>query len=93
LELENNRVEFSRKERFNTRYIGSLLPHYYFAYFVIENKIIIEINAVEPLICSQLKQTLIYLAASKFKLGLLINFGEETYLIKKYFMILIYVNQ
>ena len=41
-------------------------------------KIIVEIKAIESLISNHIKQTLNYLAASKLKLGLLVNFGEES---------------
>ena len=41
-------------------------------------KIIVEFKAIEILTSSHLKQTLNYLAASKVKLGLLINFGEDS---------------
>lgn len=78
LELKNNNIEFSREERFNIIYKGNQLPHYYFSDFVIENKIIVEIKAIESLTSNYIKQTLNYLVASKLKLGLLVNFGEES---------------
>ena len=57
---------------------NNILPHYYFADFVVNNNIILEIKAIETLTNSHLKQTLNYLAASKLRLGLLINFGENS---------------
>ena len=42
------------------------------------NSIILEIKAIESLTSSHTKQTLNYLAASKLKLGLLVNFGEDS---------------
>ena len=52
-------------------------------HFVVYDKIILE-SAIESLTNSHVKQTLNYLAASKLKLGLLVNFGEDslTHLIK-----------
>ncbi len=41
-------------------------------------KIIVKIKAIESLTSNHIKQTLNYLAASKLKLGLLVNFGEES---------------
>jgi GxxExxY protein len=55
-----------------------LLPHKYFADFVVMDKIILEAKAMEGLTDSHVKQTLNYLAASKLKLGLLVNFGEDS---------------
>jgi GxxExxY protein len=42
------------------------------------NEIIVELKAIEQLSGSEIKQTLNYLAASKNKIGLLINFGEDS---------------
>jgi GxxExxY protein len=41
-------------------------------------KIILEAKAVECLTDSHVKQTLNYLAAAKLRLGLLVNFGEDS---------------
>ncbi len=69
--------------KFNITYKGNLLPHYYVADFIIDNKIVLEIKAIESLTKSHIKQTLNYLAASKIKLGLLINFGEDSLTYKR----------
>jgi GxxExxY protein len=41
-------------------------------------EIILEIKAIQELSSSEIKQTLNYLAASQKKLGLLVNFGEDS---------------
>ena len=41
-------------------------------------KILFEAKAVEKLTDSYIKQVLNYLAASKFRLGLLVNFGGDS---------------
>ncbi|MCP5063541.1 MAG: GxxExxY protein [Ignavibacteriae bacterium] len=71
-------INFEREKQFKIRYKDIVLPHYYFADFVVLNNIILEIKAVENLTSSHVKQTINYLAASKLKLGLLINFGEDS---------------
>jgi GxxExxY protein len=53
------------------------LPHYYFADFVVLEKIILEVKAIEQLTSGTIKQTLNYLAAAELRLGLLVNFGED----------------
>jgi GxxExxY protein len=55
-----------------------VLPRYYFSDFTVFNEIILELKAIETLSNSELKQTLNYLAASINKIGLLINFGEDS---------------
>ncbi len=78
IEFKKNNIIFSKEERFNIVYKGSILPHYYFADFVIGDKIILEIKAISKLKDSHIKQTLNYLAASKLKLALLVNLGEDS---------------
>lgn len=78
LELKSHGVPYSREVRFNIDYKGKILSHQYIADFVIEDKIIVEIKAIEKLAQTHIKQTLNYLAASKLRLGLLINFGEDS---------------
>ncbi len=78
LELKLHGVPYSREVRFNIDYKGNILSHQYIADFVIEDKIIVEIKAIEKLAQTHIKQTLNYLAASKLRLGLLINFGEDS---------------
>ena len=55
-----------------------ILPHYYYADFVIWEKILLETKALAKLTDSHLKQVLNYLAASKLRVGLLVNFGSDT---------------
>jgi GxxExxY protein len=80
LEIEFNQrgIPFSRERQYVVTYKGVVLPHRYFADFVIMEKIILEAKAIECLTDAHIKQTLNYLAASKLKLGLLVNFGEES---------------
>ncbi len=71
-------INYSSETSYNIHYKGNLLPHKYKADFIIYNKIILEIKAIRCLTDSHIKQTLNYLAVSKLKLGLLINFGEDS---------------
>lgn len=80
LEVEFGRLalDFSREKQYAITYKGVVLPHKYFADFVMLDKIILEVKAVERLADAHVKQVLNYLAASKLKLGLLVNFGEDS---------------
>ena len=82
IELKNAGIHYQREVKFNITYKEYLLPHYYVADFII-NKIILEIKAIESLTKSHIKQTLNYLAASKIKLGILVNFGEDSLTYKR----------
>ena len=78
IELKSQGVNFTREREYTLTYKGLILPHKYFADFVVMDKIILEAKAIESLTDSHVKQTLNYLAASKLKLGLLVNFGEDS---------------
>jgi|TARA_R100000789_G_C2999489_1_gene148382 GxxExxY protein len=83
IELINNNIKYKREVKFNITYKGDLLSHFYVADFIIDNKIVLEIKAIENLTKSHVKQTLNYLAASKLKLGILANFGEDSLTYKR----------
>jgi GxxExxY protein len=77
-EFKKNNIVYKREVKFNIEYKEIILPHHYFADFVLFDEVILEIKAIQSLSSSEIKQTLNYLAASKNKLGLLINFGEDS---------------
>ena len=72
-----------REQAYAVAYKDTILPHSYMADFVIMDKIILEVKAIACLTDSHLKQTLNYLAASRLKLGLLVNFGEDSLVWKR----------
>jgi GxxExxY protein len=78
VEFKCQDISFSRELAYQVTYKGVRLPHNYFADFVVMEKIILEAKAVECLTDSHVKQTLNYLAAAKLRLGLLVNFGEDS---------------
>ena len=78
VELGRASIPFIREKNYEIKYKGVLLPHYYYADFVIWDKILFEAKAVERLADGHVKQVLNYLAASKLRLGLLVNFGADS---------------
>jgi GxxExxY protein len=78
VELSRAGIPFEREKKHEIIYKGVLLAHPYFAGFVVWNKIIFEAKAIESLADSHIKQVLNYLAASKLRLGLLVNFGGDS---------------
>ncbi len=78
IELTRAGIPFSREKNYEITYKGVILPHYYYADFVVWDKILFEAKAVEKLTESHIKQLLNYLAASKLRVGLLVNFGGDS---------------
>jgi GxxExxY protein len=77
IELTRAAIPFLREKNYEITYKGVVLPHYYYADFVIWDKILFEAKAVEKLTDSHIKQVLNYLAASQIRVGLLVNFGAD----------------
>jgi GxxExxY protein len=77
-EFKRNNIAYQREAGYKIKYKNFVLPHNYIADFVIFEKIILEAKAIASITSSNIKQTLNYLAASKLKLALLVNFGEDS---------------
>ena len=78
IEFEKAKMPFSREKEFYINYKGIILPHQYFADFVVMDKIILEIKSVSEIRSDFYAQTINYLKVSGLKLGLIVNFGEAT---------------
>ncbi|MGV1010950.1 MAG: GxxExxY protein [Flavobacterium sp.] len=77
-EFQINSIPFEREKEYKIHYKDIILPRKYNADFVVFEEIIFEVKAISQLTISDTKQTLNYLASSKNKLGLLVNFGEDS---------------
>jgi GxxExxY protein len=78
IELTPAAIPFSRERNYEVTYKGAILPHCYYADFVVWDKILFEAKAVQKLTDSHVKQVLNYLAASKLRVGLLVNVGGDS---------------
>jgi GxxExxY protein len=78
VELSRAGIPLHARRITRSRTKGVILPQYYYADFVVWDKILLEAKAVEKLTDSHIKQVLNYLAASKLRLGLLVNFGGDS---------------
>ena len=88
LELEFNELEipFNREIPLTILYKGQPLKKEYIADFICYNKIIIELKAVSGLDNNHEAQIINYLKATGYKVGLLINFGEQSLKYKRYIL-------
>jgi GxxExxY protein len=66
VELSRAAIPFSREKNYEITYKGVILPHYYYADFVVWDKILFEAKAIEKLTDSHIKQVLNYLAPRNF---------------------------
>jgi len=76
IELGRRRIPFAPQEEIVIFYKGEALKKKYVADFICYGQIIIELKALEGLSGREVGQLLNYLKATRFNLGLLINFGS-----------------
>lgn len=82
-EFKLRNIPYSREENFPIIYKDIQLPRTYNADFVCYRKIILEVKAVSEIVDRFFRQTLNYLKVTKYKLGILANFGEERFRYKR----------
>ena len=75
-EFRHANVPFEREKEYVVNYKGVILPHKFYADFVVYDKIILEVKCVSGIHDEHIAQTMNYLKISKCKLGLLVNFGK-----------------
>jgi GxxExxY protein len=78
LEYEFRRagIFYEREKEYEVNYKGIILPHKFYADFVVFNNIILEIKGVSTLNDEFIAQCINYLKVSGNRLALLVNFGE-----------------
>ena len=76
LAFHQDGVFYSRENEYEVWFRNVLLPHKFYADFVVMDKIILEVKCVATLTDEHISQTINYLKISGNKLGLLVNFGR-----------------
>ena len=75
-EFKRRKIPFEREKEYEVNYRGIILPHKFYADFVIFDKIILEIKGVSVLHDKFTAMCINYLKVSNKNLALLVNFGE-----------------
>lgn len=76
-EFNSKGINFEREKQFSVKYKDIILPHKFYADFVVMDKIILEIKSIEMLNDKHLAQCINYLKVSGYKLALLVNFHKD----------------
>ena len=77
-EFKKNNIFYEREKEYLVNYKDVILPHKFYADFVVYDKIILEVKSKRGIIEEHYSQVLNYLAISKLEVGLLINFHEKS---------------
>jgi GxxExxY protein len=75
-ELSLANIHYEREKKFEVQYKDITLPHKFYADFVVDDSIILEIKSSNGITTEYLAQTFNYLKVSKKRLALIVNFGE-----------------
>ncbi len=78
IELSSNDILFDREVKYDVIYKGQILRHSFYADFVINDEIIVEIKSRDQIDDATLSQTINYLKVSGNRIGLIINFGKDS---------------
>ena len=78
IELKENSIFFEREKEFIIEYKGEILPHKFYADFVVNGDIILEIKAVKELSNEHTAQILNYIKLAHSEIGLLVNFQNKS---------------
>jgi GxxExxY protein len=82
-EFKNRKIKYEREKEYLIAYKDTILPHKFYADFVVFDKIILEVKAQEGIVEEHYSQVINYLAVSKCKIGLIYNFGSPSLEIKR----------
>ncbi len=76
-ELKKRKIPYEREQKFQVHYKNTILPHFFFADFVVFGKIVLELKSTTHLHDAHFAQCINYLKISKLKLAILANFESD----------------
>ncbi|OQY96880.1 MAG: NADH:ubiquinone oxidoreductase [Sphingobacteriales bacterium UTBCD1] len=75
-EFRNAGILFEREKEYTVNYKGIILPHKFYADFVVFDKVILEVKGVKTIADEHVAQAINYLKVSDNRIALIVNFGE-----------------
>ena len=78
IEFRENNIPFEKEKEFIIEYKGKILPHKFYADFVVNEDIILEVKAVKEFSNEHTAQVLNYMKLSNSEIGLLVNFQTKS---------------
>lgn len=75
-EFKKSGILYEREREYIIEYKETVLPHKFYADFIVFDSVILEIKAKERIASEDWAQTLNYLRCSGCKVGLILNFGR-----------------
>ena len=82
-EFQQRDIPYERERPYLVRYKSITLPRRYNADFIVFDSIILEVKASTLIVDGFVKQTINYLKASSLQLGIIANFGQNSFVSKR----------
>lgn len=78
IEFRNHNIPFEREKEFYIDYKGIVLPHRFYADFIVYDEIILEIKSVKEINNEHIAQTLNYMRLADTQIGIIANFQNKS---------------
>ncbi|MFZ4105602.1 GxxExxY protein [Flavobacterium sp.] len=78
IEFKENNIYFEREKEFLIEYKGNILPHKFYADFIVNEDIILEVKATKEFSNEHVAQIINYLKLANSEIGLLVNFQTKS---------------
>ncbi|OXA79709.1 GxxExxY protein [Flavobacterium frigidimaris] len=86
IEFRENNIPFEREKEYSIEYKGRILTHKFYADFIVNEDIVLEVKAIKEFSSEHIAQILNYIKLSHSELGLLINFQTKSLQYKRYIL-------
>jgi GxxExxY protein len=83
IEFKNHNILYQREKEFEIEYKGTILPHKFYADFIVYDDIILEVKSVKEISNDHLAQTLNYMKLADTPIGIIANFQNKSLVHKR----------
>jgi GxxExxY protein len=78
IEFKNNNIPFEREKEFSIEYKENILPHKFYADFIVYDEIILEVKSVKEITNEHITRTLNYIKLANSQIGIIANFQNKS---------------
>lgn len=78
IEFKNHNIPYVREKKYAVEYKGFILPHNFYADFVVYDDLILEVKSVKEITNEHLSRTLNYMKLADTPIGIIVNFQNKS---------------
>lgn len=78
IEFRNHNIPYEREKEYTVEYKGIILPHKFYADFIVYSDIILEVKSIKEISNDHLAQTLNYMKLADTPVGIIANFQNKS---------------